>query len=125
MTLEVETLKARLIEAQSDGTTLRAKFERRDSILEQQAEQERGLESEQGMKASEGKGAELEWQIALVEGVRKEPKETAPERDHAKLMPLGGLCGPVRANRYHFAKLLKTFRTSNTRRKSEIWLQKI
>ena len=73
MTLEVETLKARLIEAQSDGTTLRAKFERRDSILEQQAEQERGLESEQGRKASEGKEAELESEIALVQGVSRLP----------------------------------------------------
>ena len=71
MTLEVEALKSRLLESQSDGATLRAKFERRDSILEQQAEEERHLESEEGKRASEGREQEIEAEIAQLQRVHK------------------------------------------------------
>ena len=69
MTLEVEALKARILETQSDGAELRAKFERRDSILERQAEEERHLESEEGRRASEGREAEIEEGIAQLQRV--------------------------------------------------------
>ena len=45
------------------------KFERRDSILEQQAEEERHLESEEGKSASEGREAEIEAGIAQLQRV--------------------------------------------------------
>ena len=66
MSLEVEALKSRLLERQSDGEMRRAKFERKDSIVERQAEEERQLESEEGKNASEGREAEIDAEIAQL-----------------------------------------------------------
>ena len=68
MTLEAEALKARLLEAQSDGAALRERFERKDSIVERQAEEEEE-ERDRLQAGEEGRELEIEAGIAQMQRV--------------------------------------------------------
>ena len=69
MTLEAEALKARLLEAQSDGAALRERFERKDSIVERQAEEEEERDRRRRAGEEGREDAEIEAGIAQMQRV--------------------------------------------------------